>query len=390
MSFFKLNDNRLLASVDLGSYLIKCTVFEKSDKLPLKILSSTEQKTSGLENSRIIDFQSFTLALSEVLSRAEELSGSSFSEVWLGFSPPFHFRKSYGMVALPNKEVLKPDLDLAIQTAMAVPLPDQHISLHQRPEVFYVDSKQEITNPLGLSGLRLEVQIGLFNVLDSYKNSFHKALKTIGYKPRSFSHNIMSFGEHFTSLEEKQNGVCVCDIGHSETRVISYHKNKIQNLFSIPMGGKQLTQALVDEFRLTFNQAEELKHQEARLLCHSPIESEALEYSQTGVYISRKKLSLCLESVFAKLLAEIKKSIPHKEKTEFIKSFIFTGASSYIKGFLEFAELNLGRSVSHKNLFYKNFQDNQNLTLLQQAYLENKLEQEVPKTNSLHFIRELF
>ena len=390
MAFFKLNDSRLLASVDLGSYLIKCSVFEKSDELPLKILSSTEQKSSGLENSRITDFESFTLALSEVLSQAEEQSQSSFSDVWLGFSPPFHFRKSFGMAALPHKEVTKQDLDLALQTATAVPIPDQHICLHQRPEVFYVDSKQEVINPLGLSGLRLEAQICLFNILESYKKSALKGLKILGYRPKAFFHNIITFGEHLTSFEEKTNGVCVCDIGHSSTRVIVYQKNKIQHLFSIPMGGQNLTQALADQFQLPLSSAERLKQKYGQLLFKAEGESESFHCSETGAYISRKRFSQTLEGVFEKLLSAIKIKIGAEDMEQLAEGFIWTGSSSYMRGFLEFAGFHLGRPVSNKNLFYDNFQDNQNLTLIQQAYLENKLEQRARQQDSFSFIKELF
>ena len=389
MSFFKLNDNRLLASVDLGSYLIKCTVFEKSDTLPLKILSTAEQKSSGLENSRITDFESFTLALSEVLSQAEELSKSSFSDVWLGFSPPFHSCKSHGMAALPRKEVSQEDLELAIQTARAVPIPDQYICLHQRPESFYVDSKQEVINPVGLSGLRLEVQVCLFNILESYKKEVHKALKILGYKPRSFFHNLMAWGEHFTSFEEKTNGVCFCDIGHASTRVIVYQKNKIQNLFSIPIGGQDLTQALADQFYLSYSSAENLKLQQGQIISHSSNENQSLECTETGVYVSRKNFSQCLESVFEKLLGEIKAKIGIENIEHLSTGFIFTGSSSYIKGFLEFAGFHLGRPVSHRNVFYENFKNNQNLALIQQAYLENKLSQKTQK-DSFSFMKELF
>ena len=391
MAFFKLNDNRLLASVDLGSYLIKCTVFEKSEDLPLNILSSTEHKTLGFENSRITDFESLTLALSEVLSQAEEQSQSSFSDVWLGFSPPFHFCKSFGMVALTQREVRREDLDLAIQTAAAIPLPDQHICLHQRPETFYVDSKEEIINPLGLSGLRLEVQICLFNILESYKKTTNKALKTLGYRPKAFFHNLMTFGEHLTSLEEKINGVCVCDIGHFSTRVIVYKKNKIQHLFSIPLGGRHLTQALVDQFQLPFSVAENLKHKYAQVLFQdSHTEAEALQCNETNVYIPQKKFSQSLESVFEKLLEEIKTKIGVQEIEQLTEGFVFTGSSSYIKGFLELANFHLGRPVSNKNLFYDNFKDNQNLSLIQQAYLENKLNPTKTTKQSFSFIKELF
>lgn len=389
MAFFKLNDSRLLASVDLGSYLIKCTVFEKSDELPLKILSSAEQRSSGLEDSRIIDFESLALALSEVLSQAEEQAQGAFTDVWLGFSPPFHFCRSYGMAALPHKEVSRQDLDLAIQTAGAIPLPNQHICLHQRPEAFYVDSKKEVINPLGLSGLRLEARVGLFNILESYKNTVHKALKILGYRPKAFFHNLIAFGEHFTSFEEKTNGICFCDIGHTSSRVILYQKNKIQNLFSIPIGGKNLTQAIANQFQLSFSSAETLKHQQGRVLCGASNENTPLECPETGIYISRKSFFECLESVFAQLLDEMKEKIGAENLEQLAEGFVFTGASSYIKGFLDFAGLRLGRPMAHKNLFYENFTDNQNLALIQQAYLENKLNLKT-KQDSFSFIKELF
>ena len=392
MAFFKLNDDSLLASVDLGSYGIRCAVFQKSEKFPLKILAWAEHKTLGLEDSRIVDFESFTLALSEVLSQAEEMCKSSFSEVWLGFSPPFHFIKSHGMAALTHKEVLKQDLELAIQTATAVPLPDQYVCLHHRPDSFSVDSKEAIINPLGLSGLRLETQVCLVNVLESYCRDINKALKLLGYKPRAFFHNLIAFGEHFTSQEQKKNGVCFCDIGHTSARVIVYQKNKIKNMFFLPIGGRHLTQTLADQFNIPLSSAEELKHRHGQVLFNSHIEKESLEWPEGNVYLSGKIFSECLESVFENLLKEIKLQIKEETLNQLSGGFVFTGPSSYIKGFQQFAAFYLGRPVSHRKAFYKSFKQNQNLTLAQQAYTENKLNKtnKRERTSPLSFVRELF
>ncbi|MBC6415495.1 MAG: cell division protein FtsA [Bdellovibrionales bacterium] len=391
MSFFKLHDDSLLASVDIGSYEIRCAVFQKSDQLPLKILSWAEQKTLGIENSHIVDFTSFTLALSEVLSQAEERCKSSFSDLYIGFSPSFYFSKSHGMAALTRKEVLKQDLDLAIQTASAIPLPDKYICLHQRPDSFSVDSKEEIINPLGLSGLRLEVQLGLISVLKSFYQDITRAVKTLGYKPRAVFHNLISFGEHFTTQEQKQNGVCFCDIGHKRTQIISYQKNKIQNMFSLPLGGWHLTQALTKQFNISFSSAEELKQEHGQVLFNSHREEENIEYSKESIYFSRKIFSQCLEDVFENLLKQIKSQLTEETMAQLSGGFVFTGSSSYIKGFQAFADFYLGQASSHKKSFYKNFKQDQNLALLQQAHLENKLTKITKKqVRPLSLIRELF
>ena len=177
MALFKLNDDSLLVSLDVGSYAVRCAVFQKSEQFPLKLLAFTEKKTSGLEESRVINFEALSLVFSEVLESAEELCKSSFSDLWLGFSPPFHSFRSQGMVALTSREVTKSDLDLAVETACAVPLSNGHIRLHGNPESFRIDNQPEVLNPLGLSGLRLETELCLVSTPQFYCRDIIKNLK---------------------------------------------------------------------------------------------------------------------------------------------------------------------------------------------------------------------
>ena len=392
MALFKLNDDSLLASLDIGSYTIRCAVFRKSASFPLELIAFTEQKTSGLEESRITHFESLSLAFSTVLESAEELCKSSFSEVWLGFSPPFHSFRSQGMVALSSKEVTKKDLDLAIQTACAVPLPHQHICLHSLPESFYVDGGVEVLNPLGLSGLRLETTIRLVSIPEFYRKDITKALKILGYKPRAFFHNLIAFGQNLTSFEQRKNGVCLCDIGHKSTRAIVYLNNKIENLFIIPLGGHHFSQALARQFNISLESAELLKETKAQLLFGSHGAEKSIEVPHSSLYLSQKIFAQTLEKTAENILNQIKERLKNTKLMEKLSSgFVWTGKTAYLPGFKELAGFHLGGPVSHPKKSYPNFNQTNNFTLIQQAYLENKLKVQRQNTGGKwSVLKELF
>ena len=380
MALFKLNDDSLLVSLDAGSYGIRCAVFRKSEHFPLELLAFTENKSFGLEESRIVNFESLSLVFSEVLGRAEELCKSSFSEIYLGFSPPFHSFRSQGMVALADREVTKPDLELAVQTACAVPLPNQHICLHNHPGSFRVDAQAEVLNPLGLSGLRLETEVCLVSVPQFYCRDIIKALKFLGYIPKSFFHSLVAFGQNFTNFQQKKNGVCLCDIGHKSARVIVYINGKIEKMFFIPIGGHHFSLDLASQFNIPLEEAELLKETKGQLLFGSYEEKDSIELPNTSVYLSRKLFVQTLEKTAEKLFDQIKAELIHHKLMEKVSSgFIFTGGTACLPGFTELASFYLGRQVSHPKNLYENFKQTNNFALIQQAYLENQFK--APKQN---------
>ena len=381
MSLFKFNDDSLLVSLDIGSYALRCAVFRKKEQIPLELISFKEVKTSGMEESRVTHFEEIISTLDEILSSSEDSCKSSFSEIWLGFSPSFYSFHSQGMAALISREVTKQDRDLAVETACAVPLPEGHICLHKNPEFFSVDGKEGVLNPLGLSGLRMETEVHLVSIPQFYCQDIIKALKTLGYSPKAFFHNLVAFGQHFTSFQQKRKGICVCDIGYKSTRLIAYHKGKALAMISIPIGGDHFTEALANQFHIPKEEAEYLKETKGNLLIQTFDQEEAsLEVSNGSLYLSRKLFSQTLEKAAEKLLQKIKESLDHYKLLDQMSSgFLFTGSTAYLPGFTELAGFHLGGPVSHPTNKYENFKQTNNFTLIEQAYLENKLNR--PKQN---------
>lgn len=392
MTLFKFNDDNLLVSVDIGSYAIRCAVFRKGEQFPLELLAFAEKKTAGLEESRILNSDDLSLSLSEVLNSAEELCNSSFSTVWIGFSPPFHYSRSQGMLALINREVSQNDVDLCVKTACAVPLPDGHIGLHSTPESFCVDNQTDVLNPLGLSGLRLETDVRLVTTPHFYSKDLIKVLKNLGYKPLAFFHNLVAFSQNFTSPQMKKEGICFCDLGYKSTRGIVYHKGKTVKMFSIPIGGYHFSAALCTQFNISLEMAEQLKETQGQLLFSSYEKGEAPITANKDLYLSRKLFIQVLEKTTEKLLEQIKQTLTSHNLIKYLSSgFMFSGGTSSIKGFTEFSSFYLGKPVSHPHKIYEKFKPENNLALVQQAYLENKFT--IPKQISSarwFVLRELF
>lgn len=381
MSLFKFNDDSLLVSLDMGSYALRCAVFRKQEQIPLELVSFKETKTLGVEESRVVHFEEISSAFSEVLTSSEDSCKSSFSEIWLGFSPSFYSFHSRGMAALISREVTKQDMDISLKTACAVPLPDGHICLHKNPEFFSVDGKDRVLNPLGLSGLRMETEVHLVSSPQFYCQDVMKVLKTLGYSPKAFFHNLVAFGQNFTSFQQKKNGICVCDIGYKSTRLIAYHEGKASVMIAIPTGGDHFSEELANQFHISKEEAENLKEEKGHLLFQNHEgEEESIETSNGSLYLSKKLFSQTLEKTAEKLLQQIKEALNHyKLFDQMASGFLFTGSTAYLPGFIELAGFHLGGSVSHPQNNYENFKQTNNFALIEQAYLEDKLTR--PKQN---------
>ena len=371
MALFKMNDDSLFSSLDIGSWGIRCAVFEKRSSFPPPILAFAEWPSQGLEESRVTDFKSLALSISSVLEEAEKLCQSSFSEVWAGWTPPLHSFCSHGMAVLPQREVTEKERDLALETACAVPLPDGHVLLHSRPQFFQVDGRPKVADPLSLSGLRLETQARLFSAPELYRRDINRILQALGYRPRAFFHNLVAYGEQLTTDEQKQNGVCLLDIGCKSSRGIVYMKGEVIAVFSFNKGGDDFSRAISYQLNIPLNKAISLKEKQGNLF-YSDRDSPLSTGDSS--YISRKLFAQTLEQTAKVFLERLKKELSGLGLTEPLGAgLVLTGQTSILPGFIDLLSFHLACPVSLPDMPYENFKQNCLSALPKQADSENLL-----------------
>ena len=393
MARFKFNDDNVLASLDLGSSSVRCVVSRKTSN-GLEPISFYEKECEDLEEGRIVDFHEVVPIIGEVLESSERLSNTFFSEVFLGFSAPFHSFYSHGMAALSLREVTRKDQDLALKTACAVPIPDQHIRLHSNPQEFSVDGKKGILNPLGLSGLRLEVEVHIVTVPQFYCQDMTKVLKILGCKPKGFINNLIAFGENLTSFTQKKEGVCFCDIGRKSSRLITYYRGKVVDMIRIPIGEEHFSLAIANKFKISPAEAQKLKEHWGTLQSYSIDEEEQIEVEGEGLFFSYKTFTNVLEQVAKDLFKNIKHNIDSKNLTNQINSgYIFTGSTSFLKGFLEIARFHLGKPVFYPkgtDLKENNFKQMNTFAIAQQSYSFDKFQSQDLFDSKWSKLKDLF
>lgn len=382
MSRFKFNDDSILVSLDIGTSLLSCLVCLKKNQ-SLDVLSFCQKPSSGLKEGRVVNFNEVLPIISEILEESEKLSGRSFTEVVVGFSSEFHSFSSHGMAALISREVEQKDIDLAIQTACAVPIDNHHLRIHNKPQEFSVDGKKGILNPLGLSGLRLETQVQILSIPQFYCQDMTKVLKVLGFTPRVFVHNLMAFGENLTSNSQKQEGICLCDIGANSTRLIFYKDSKIVNMTTLPFGGHHFSLALSEKFKRSPIEAERLKQNLGTLNSHSIEDMDHIE-TEEGLFLSQKAVADVLEQTAKVLFSEIKLYAQTHQLFDSMKAgFMFTGATCLLDGFLDLARLQLSPMVAFPQALASNkhnFKQTNAVAIAQQAYFNEGLQ-----TKDSHF-----
>ena len=372
MALFKMNDDNVFAALDIGSYSLRCAVFEKRGAFPPPLLAYTEIRTQAVDEARVTDFQALALSLGSILEEAEKLCQSSFSEVWPGWNPPLRSFLSRGMAVLPFREVTAKERDLALETACAVPLPEGHVLLHSRPESFQVDGRPEVADPLSLSGLRLETQARLFSAPQIYRRDINRVLRALACSPRAFFHNLVAYGEQLSAREQKQNGLCLLDIGHKSSRGIVYIKGKTEAVFSFDKGGADFNQDVSKRLNIPLDMADLLKREQGRLF-YDLNEDKALPIGASS-YVSHRLFSKILEKTAEAFLKRLKKELDcRKLRDRLGAGLVLTGQTANLPGFVDMASFHLGCPVSLPVALYETFQQDCISALPRQAAFENRL-----------------
>lgn len=367
---FKINNPNVIAALDIGTFAVRCAVAYREPSGYLKFLSHTQKDSQGFKQGRVVDFNSAMTSIGKVLESAEEASKTSFSELWISLNCPFQAFSSKGMAALPVREVRKKDMELAVETACAVPLPDHHTKLHSLPQMFSVDGSLPVLNPLGLSGLRLETRVHIVTAPEFYCRDLTKVLKALGCKVLGFIHNVIAFSEASVPADQKREGVCFCDIGCDATQAVVYKGGEIVTMFEIPIGGNDFSKALAHQFKIPFHEAEALKIQYGKFFSRLIGEEEQIELNGQDLFLSYKSFSETLEKTARILFQSLKEHLQGRGLLEELKAgFLFTGQTTFSPGFLNLASLELGESFlrNMQNGSPDDFQKKNTFSIIQQA-----------------------
>ncbi|MBK7471844.1 MAG: cell division protein FtsA [Burkholderiales bacterium] len=340
-----MKDNKnLIVGLDIGTSKIVAIVSEVTPEGALNVIGLGTQPSRGLKKGVVVNIEATMASIQRVLEEAELMADCKIGGVYTGIAGS-HIRgfNSHGMVAIKEKEVTQADIDRVIETAKAIAIPNDQQILHVLPQEFIIDGQEDVKEPLGMSGVRLEVKVHIVTGAVSAAENITKCVRRCGLEVRDLILQPLASALAVLSDDERELGVCLIDIGGGTTDIAVFTGGSIRHTAVIPIAGDQVTNDIAMALRTPTKEAEDLKRTHGCALKQLASASDIIEVPGVGErgprQLSRQTLAEVIEPRIEELFALVQANLRQSGFEELISSgIVLTGGSSVMKGMVELGE----------------------------------------------------
>ncbi|MFN8847589.1 MAG: cell division protein FtsA [Bdellovibrionales bacterium] len=334
----------LVAGIDIGSTKVSLAIAAVRPEGQLEIIGLGSAPNTGLKHGIIVNIEATTEAIVKAKEEAELMAGYSAPAVWVGVSGG-HIKSfdSRGMVAIKEKEVQTTDIARVIEAAQAVSVPSDRKVLHVLPREYKVDENDGITDPIGMTGVRLEANVHIVTGGQSALNNIVKCVEKAQLKVAGTVLETLAASRVVLSDDEKNLGCCLVDMGGGATQLLYFVNGSVAHSSMISVGGQHFTHDVAVGLRTPQMSAEELKKRVGSALPSLVDENDTIDVDGVGGRkprtLPRKDLANILEARAEETLQLIAHDIRNSGFEPLMGSgVILTGGSSQLPGLVEMGE----------------------------------------------------
>jgi cell division protein FtsA len=337
-------DNNMLVALDIGTSKIVAMVAQLGADHSLKVVGIGQSDSNGLRKGVVVNIETTVQSIQKALQEAELMAGYKITQVHTGIAGG-HIRSvnSHGMVAVKDKEVTEADVTRVVETAKAVPIPNDQQILHVLPQEFIVDGQDDVRQPLGMAGVRLEVRVHIVSGAVSAVQNIVKCVRRCGLEVSDVVLQPLASSFAVLTEDEKDLGVALVDIGGGTSDIVIFTGGAIRHTAVIPIAGDQITNDIAMALRTPTPDAEEIKlrYGAAKQVLVAPDDRiEVPGLGDRGVrMLSRQALAAVIEPRVEELFALVHQTIRESGYEELLSSgVVITGGSSLLPGMAELGE----------------------------------------------------
>ncbi len=334
----------LIVGLDIGTAKVMAVVAEVLPSGELRLAGLGVATTVGLKRGVVVNIDATVSSIQAALKEAEMMAACKISSVYTGITGS-HIRgqNSTGMVIVrDNREVTPVDVARVVETAKAINIPTDQRLLLVEPQEFIIDGN-EIKEPVGMSGSRLEVKVHIVTGAQSAAENILKCVRRCGLEVERLLLNPNASAAAVLTEDEKMLGVALVDIGAGTTDVSIFTEGSIRHTAVIPIAGDLITSDIAMALRTPTKDAEEIKveYGVAKYLLADP--NEQVEVPGLGDraprILSRQALSGVIEPRVEEIYSLVHQVIKESGYEELLSSgVVITGGSAVMPGMVELGE----------------------------------------------------
>lgn len=253
---------KTLVGIDLGSTKVAVVIAQLEAAGGVRVIGSASLPSAGIKRGQVVDIDAAVRSVTESIDAAERMAGYSVSSAYLSVGGPhIGCQNSHGVVAVsdPQGEITPEDVRRVTEAAQAISLPSSREIIHVLPRNFVVDSQEDVRDPVGMTGVRLEVETHIIHGASTTMRNQVKAVQELGIEIEGLVFSGLASAEATLSETEKELGVILVDLGGGTTNTCVYVEGALAHSAVLPVGAKNVTNDLAIGLRVSLEDARKIK-----------------------------------------------------------------------------------------------------------------------------------
>ena len=340
---------KIITGLDIGTSQIKILVaLKKPEQQKLEILAQTSRPSSGIRKGVVFNIEEVSRGIRKAVGEAERISHQKIKEVYCGLGGSHIFiSPSQGVVAVSRADqvISQEDIDRVMAAAQAFSLPPNKEILHTLPKEFIIDGEADIKNPLGMKGIRLEVQTLNLGGFTPYIKNLTEAILEADIGIEDLVLSPLASARAVLTPRQKELGVAVVDIGAGTTGLAVFEEGDLLHLAIIPIGSSHVTNDIAIGLKTDIDTAERVKLEFGIASSQGTEKREMVDLSESlgePVAFSRRELAEIIEARLSEIFDLINKELKNISRAQLLPAgVILTGGGAKLPKIKELARKEL-------------------------------------------------
>ena len=361
MANSNVHQPEMVVALDIGTTKVCVVAGRKNQHGKLEVLGCGKVESRGVLRGVVSNIEKTTRAIQEAMRTVERTAGRKVEVVHVGIAGQ-HIKslQHRGILTRDNThvEISKADIDRLVNDMYKLVLPPGDKILHVIPQEFTVDNEQGITDPIGMSGIRLEANFHIITGQITASNNIYRCVERAGYKTANVTLEPIASAAAVLSDEEKEAGVALVDIGGGTTDITIFQDGIIRHTAVIPFGGNVITKDIKEGCTVMTQQAERLKVEFGSALVEEVYDNRIITIpglrGRDPKEISEKNLARIIQARTEEILDYVYWEIRRSGyERNLIGGIVLTGGGSLLHNIDKLAEFHtgyptrIGRPVEH-------------------------------------------
>ena len=338
--------DKIITGLDIGSTTIRLAVGQITQDGSLRIIGGAENPSAGVVKGAINSIEDIVSSISRCLEKAERMTGYPIQHAFVGISGSHIISQdSKGVIAIAKAdgEIREDDVERSLEAAQTVVTPTNYEILHVIPRSFIVDNQPGIKDPVGMMGVRLEVEAQIIQGLSSQIKNLTKAVYRTGLEIDDLVFSPLAVSEAVADKRQKELGVVVINIGAATTSLAVFEEGDLVLAKVLSIGSSHITSDIAIGIRSPIDLAEEIKLELGTCLPAQVGKREEINLAEfqeeEEEKVSRRHIAEIIEARVEEIFKMIDKELLKINRSGKLPAgVILTGEGAKLPGLVEMAK----------------------------------------------------